>query len=111
MNQEICEQLVTSLHGVEAAIILSAQRVPLWYSRKTVAMESLLQTIQSVTTIAHEQHLFTAAPGISLTIDTSFGALHIRSIDDNNLLVLCLLRGYSLQTINTILDTTVITHF
>jgi predicted regulator of Ras-like GTPase activity (Roadblock/LC7/MglB family) len=90
---------------VEAAIILSGNGLPLaWHTRKDSSVEEVLAVCTALLAAARELHLFDTSSHASMVFDTAFGALHMSTIDAESLLLLCLTGGYSLLTINSLLE-------
>ena len=105
MHQKICEHIVTSVESVEAAFTLSSNGMPLaWYIRKEPAIDDVASVSAGLLGIARELRLFDTTSNASMVFETAFGAMFIRTIDKETLLVLCLTRGYSFLTINRLLQ-------
>lgn len=104
MHMTLCENLVTSSPYVEAAILFTPNNEPVWHTRGFHPVDAIVEIVQNLLSAAGELHLFDTAEGASVTFGTRFGALYIRAINADTLLALCLLDGYSLQTINKNLE-------
>ncbi len=105
MHQKLCETIVTEADTVEAAFVLSGNGLPLsWYSRKDTPVDEVASISAGLLGIARELRLFDTESDASMQFETAFGAMHIRTLGEGNLLVLCLLSGYSFLTINRLLQ-------
>lgn len=101
MHPNLCKIIVTEEESVESAFTLSANGMPLsWYSRKNTAIDEVASISASLIGIARELHLFDTRSEASMVFETAFGALYLRTLDNESLLVLCLLKGYSFLTIH-----------
>ena len=104
MHPNLCETIVTRTDSVEAAFTLSANGLPLsWYSRKDSAIDEIASISASLVGIARELHLFDTQSEASMVFETAFGAMYLHTLDNESLLVLCLLKGYSFMTIHRLL--------
>ena len=104
-NQKICEYIVRNSGSVEAAIIISDCGLPMaWHTRKDTVIEEVSSISSGLLTIARELHLFDTTSNTSMIFETTFGALIIRTIDIDSQLVLCLTDGYSMVSINRLLQ-------
>jgi hypothetical protein len=99
MIQQQCELIVTTINCSEAAIVFSFGTDPVWFTRSYKPVDQLIIIAQNLITLSNDLHLFDNSPGASITYETSFGALYIRSVDSESLLILCLIEGYSLPDI------------
>ena len=105
MHEKECEYLVKNADAVEAAIIVSTSGLPLaWYTKNDQQIDEITSISGGLLAVARELHLFDTTSVSSMVFQTTFGALHIRTIDTNSLLVLCLTSGYSFLVINRILQ-------
>ena len=104
MQNKECKYIVTNSPAIEAAIVINGKGEALsWYSKKNSPIDEVAAISNNLVTIAHELCLFDTASVASMIFETSFGALNIRTIDTDRLLVLCLTEGYSFLTINRLL--------
>ncbi|MBN1575416.1 MAG: roadblock/LC7 domain-containing protein [Chitinispirillaceae bacterium] len=104
-DQKTCEYIVTNAGSVEAAIIISGSGLPLaWHTARDTAVDEVSSISAGLLAIARELHLFDTTSNASMIFETAFGAIIIRTIDADSLLVLCLLNGYSFLTINRLLQ-------
>ncbi|MBN1308247.1 MAG: roadblock/LC7 domain-containing protein [Chitinispirillaceae bacterium] len=95
---------MTNAGSVEAAIIISGSGLPLsWHTCRDTAVDEVSSISAGLLAIARELHLFDTASSASMTFETAFGALVIRTIDADSVLVLCLTEGYSMLSINRLL--------
>jgi predicted regulator of Ras-like GTPase activity (Roadblock/LC7/MglB family) len=105
MHVKECEYIVNNAEAVEAAILLSNSGLPLaWHAQNDQLIDEVASISGGLLAIARELHLFDSASVSSMVFQTTFGALHIRTIDSTTLLVLCLTKGYSFLVINRILQ-------
>jgi hypothetical protein len=100
MKQHQCELIVTSVDFIEVAIILSYNTDPVWFSRSYKSLDEHISIVQNLITFSNALHLFDNSAGASMTFETTFGALNIRSIDPESVLALFLIDGFSLRTID-----------
>jgi predicted regulator of Ras-like GTPase activity (Roadblock/LC7/MglB family) len=105
MHKKECEYIVNNAEAVEAAIILNNSGLPIaWYCKNNQIIDEVASISGGLLAIARELYLFDTTSVASMVFQTSFGVLHIRTIDTNSLLVLCLTNGYSFLMINRILQ-------
>jgi predicted regulator of Ras-like GTPase activity (Roadblock/LC7/MglB family) len=105
MHQKACEYIVANADSVEAAIIISSSGLTLASAtRKDNSIDEVSSISTGLLAIARELHLFATTADASMVFETAFGALTIRTIDTDTLLILCLTDGYSFLTINRILQ-------
>jgi len=106
MDQKDCKYIVNSIDSVEGAIVISGNGLPIaWYTEKDNPIDQIASISASLVRTAAELYLFDPASDASMVFKTPFGALNIRTLSPNTLLVLCLTKGFSFLTINRILDT------
>jgi predicted regulator of Ras-like GTPase activity (Roadblock/LC7/MglB family) len=105
MHPKLCEIIVTEADAVEAAFTLSSNGLPLsWYTQRDTAIDEVASMSAGLLGIARELHLFDTRSAGTMVFETAFGAMYLRSVDTDTLLVLCLLQGYSFLTINRLLQ-------
>lgn len=103
--QNRCEYILQKIDSIEAALILSDRGLPIeWYTRKDTPIDEIVSLSSNLLGIAKELHLFDTKSEGSMVFETNFGALIIRTLDENSLIVLCVTDGYSLLTINRVLE-------
>lgn len=106
MNHNDCKFIVTNVESIEGAIVISGNGLPLaWYTEKDNSIDQIASISASLVRTAAELQLFDLTSDASMVFKTSFGALNIRTLSPNALLVLCLAKGFSFLTINRILNT------
>lgn len=104
MDEKKCEYIVANVKSVEAAIVINTMGQPLcWYTRKDNVISEVTAISTSLIAIARNLSLFDTSSDGSMIFETGFGALNIRTIGSDSLLILCLTEGYSFLTINRIL--------
>ena len=104
IQPKLCEIIVTGAESVEAAFTISTSGLPLsWYSRKGATIDEIASISAGLVGIARELHLFDTKSEAAMTFETEFGAMYLRTLDSESLLVLCLLKGYSFLTIHRLL--------
>ncbi|MBN1759314.1 MAG: hypothetical protein JW863_13390 [Chitinispirillaceae bacterium] len=100
----LCETLVTEADSVEAAFTLGSNGMArTWYTRRDTGIDEVASIGAGLLGIARELHLFDTTSDASMLFETAFGAMYVRTIDRETLLVLCLLEGFSFLTINRLL--------
>ena len=104
MDTNLCETIVTGAESVETAFTLSSDGMPLaWYSRKDNAIDEVASVSAGLVGIARELQLFDARSEASMLFETAFGAMYLHTLENESLLVLCMLKGYSFLTIHRLL--------
>ena len=104
MDQKACAYIVTNAESIEAAIVISSSGLPLaWHTRKESSIDEVSSISAGLLAIARELHLFDTTSNASMVFETAFGALAVRAINADSLLVLCLTEGFSFLTINRLL--------
>lgn len=104
MDRTVCEYIVKNAGSIEAAIIISGSGLPLaWHTRKNSSIDEVSSISAGLLAIARELHLFDTTSNASMVFETSFGALAVRAINADSLLVLCCTEGFSFLTINRLL--------
>ncbi len=105
MNRKDCESIISAVPSVEAAIIMGGNGLPLaWHTRYDVQIDEITSICAGCMSIAGELHLFDPSSNSSMLFETQFGALSIRTIGLDTVLVLCIAGDYSLLTIDRILE-------
>lgn len=106
MDHNDCKYIVNNIDSVEGAIVISSNGLPLaWYTDKDNPIDQIASLSASLVHTAAELYLFDTTSDASMVFKTTFGALNIRTLSPNTLLILCLTKGFSFLTINRILDT------
>ena len=105
MHQKLCDYIVAGTDSVEAAFTMSSDGLPLsWHLRRDTAIDDVASVSAGLLGIARELRLFDTTADASMVFETAFGAMLIRTINSDTLLVLCLVKGYSFLTINRLLQ-------
>jgi|GEM_PF-4086108 len=104
INHKTCEYIVTNSESIEAAIMMSGSGLALaWHSKKDTPVDEIVSICSGLLGAAGELNLFDTGSDALMMFETAFGALMIRTIDPDSLLVLCLAEGYSVIAVNRLL--------
>ncbi len=104
MDRNACEYIVKNAESIEAAIVIDGSGQPLaWYSRKESSIDEVSSISAALFAVARELNLFDTSSNASTVFESSFGALALKAIDNDSLLVLCLTEGFSFFTIDRLL--------
>ena len=104
VHKQLCETLVNEVDTVEAAFTLGANGMArTWSTRRDTGIDEVASISAGLLGIAGELHLFDSSSDASMLFETGFGAMYVRTLDRETLLVLCLLEGFSFLTITRLL--------
>jgi predicted regulator of Ras-like GTPase activity (Roadblock/LC7/MglB family) len=99
------DAIVNTSPLVEAAIQLSKNGLPLaWRCRINVPVEEITSIAAGLFSMGFELELIPSKPAAQLSIETDHGAMLVRTLADNTLILILSARGCSLQTLEIKLD-------